>query len=259
MKCAFVVDEFLKTVRDGLDCLTLEDDSLSIVTPFVTVDGDCIEVAICESPDGSTMTITDLGESTRYLASYDIDYKESSVRSDFLTQIQGTLDVSFINGRLTVTVPSSEVGDGMLRIVEACRFVSDLVYTGRPREENEFREEVHTYLRSIAKVSTGADARLIGRSMKSYTADFYASNDVGAWIEVITGVRKGSFDNKVRSAFVMFADTLDSVKKLTIIDDSSNFADPSDFALLGSVSYVAKWTDPDDIREKISRLTYLSK
>jgi len=253
--CEFAIGRVLEELRRGFECQKIGEDRISLITPFSTVDGDALEVVVTRRPDGD-FSVTDMGEATRYLGTYDLDLEDSMVRKEYLEQIKCLLNVSFHQGRINVIVAEDELGSAVIRVIEAFKFIADMVYTAKPREESELMERVKGFIFPMVRRLT-TNEELNGRSGKKHKIDFYGLNEYGVFVEVISGQRRGSFNSKLLSSFVAWSDADPTVRKLTIIDDQSKLAEPSDYELIRSVSVVSSWSDKEDIQRKIKSLTAL--
>lgn len=144
MKCWEIKDKLYNSLSSLFTC---EDkgDFLSIKTPFSYPDGDDIDLFIL--PSNSHIVITDMGETLRYLGTYDFEIRTSRSRTEIFEDVLKSFGVSYLKGHLFINLRSpDEISEAMLRMAQAITRVCDLLYTIRPKSTAAFKEEVRELL-----------------------------------------------------------------------------------------------------------------
>lgn len=246
----------LIVILDEISCFEEAPGHSTVSSPFMSLDGDYPEVHILETGTGS-LVLTDYGETFRSLANSSID-SEAETRADLLRRIKSLLSVREERGRLVIEVAPSDLGDGLHRMFQAMAFVEDMIFTANPRDQAEFKDRVFDVLSPVAASARGKLRRnqtLIGNSTRTYTADFHLHVIKDVWIEVITASTAGSFRNQVNHAHAMWSDVLDSVRRITLLDNTVQYMDEGSDRFLRGVSNVALWSDQEAFADLVVSMT----
>lgn len=223
-------------------------DMLAITSPFHTLDGDRLEIYVKFLDDGS-VGVTDFGETMRYLTGHGLGL-ESEIRQDFVEQIVSRFGLTMNEHRLSTRVPAEDVAQAVHDLLEASRFMVDLVFTARPQEESAFAGTVEQYLRLWVK-KVDVKPNLKGVSGRTYKPDFRAMDRRDVWIEAIASASRSSLMEQVNRTFTMWSDASDSVRRLTLVDTTSLAFDPESVDLLKNVSPVMSLENVEEVRERI--------
>lgn len=221
---------------------------LAVTSPFHTLDGDRIEVYVKFLDDG-TAGVTDFGETMRYLTGHGLGL-DSEIRQDFVEQIVGRFGITMKDHRLTTKVPAEDVAQAVHDLLEASRFMVDLVFTARPQEESAFAGAVEQYLRLWVK-KVDVKPNLKGASGRTYKPDFRAMDRRDVWIEAIASASRSSLTEQVNRTFAMWSDASPSVRRLTLVDTSSLAFDPESVDFLKNVSPVLSLENVEAVREHV--------
>ena len=103
---------------------------IRIRTPHLHPDGDVIDLYFQESPSGGT--VTDLGETVRWLGMQTPETKRSEQQTEAIDGIARSLGVEFHRGMLQAKVRDhGEVAQAVKRVSEAAVCASRVIVTGR--------------------------------------------------------------------------------------------------------------------------------
>src|SRR5439155_18876992 len=127
-----------KEVREQFSVEAVDEGSL-IRTPYLFPDNDPIEIVVKRVGEGGRVRLSDAGETLGLLFLQGVDLKGRSKQEWHMATALRRLDVRNEGGELSVEVPVRELGDGLIRLVEAAKALSYLVYTARPRTGPDFR------------------------------------------------------------------------------------------------------------------------
>lgn len=133
-----------------------------IVTPFLRLDGDHIE--LCIHHFGRHVRVSDGGtvEDYLFMSGLDIDDPTES-RQAFIDQILRQFQLHRVEGE--VIAESEDVGSAVHRLIQGVLSLEHLVLTARPYVTRAFKEEVGYWLRSTSlQVRSGAEAVFEGRT-----------------------------------------------------------------------------------------------
>lgn len=247
MNCDELKSSYLAWMSGSWVCRS-ERDMLAVVSPFETLDGDHIEVYVKVFEDG-TVGVTDFGETLRFLAGQSLGI-DTDLRQDFAGYIVTRYGVELKEHRLQKRVPLVEVSEAIWDVLTASRFMADLVFTARPREESNFNYEVGIHLKQwVEKLEIKPDLR--GESGRLYKADFRAFSQRELWIEAITSGSRSSLNEQVNRTYAMWSDALPSLRRLTLVDNRSPVFDGEVVAFLEKVSQVLPFNEEENTIEAV--------
>jgi hypothetical protein len=97
-------------------------------TPFLYPDGDCVSLYI-ESKQNGTLTVSDFGETARWLRSNTPSQKRTPKQNLIIQDICLTHSVEFTHGVLQVSgIREAEVSEAVFRVAQAVIRVSDMAF-----------------------------------------------------------------------------------------------------------------------------------
>ena len=106
---------------------------IQVRTPFLYPDGDFIDLYLNNSDQGVT-TVSDFGETIRWLSSNTLSAKRSPKQLGLISDISQTHGVEFFRGTLKArSTEPSLLADAITRVSQAALRVSDLIFTSRLR------------------------------------------------------------------------------------------------------------------------------
>jgi hypothetical protein len=229
-------------------------DFTMIQTPFLYPDGDYISLYVESQQDGM-LTVSDLGETVRWLRSNTPTLKRTPRQNLIIQDICLTHDVEFSNGVLQVTgLHESEVSETMLRVSQAIIRVSDIWLTFRNRTIQSTAEDVSEYFNEKA-IEYDRNKKETGMSGRTWTVDFYSKTaQKNSFISVLSSGSRQAAKSSVTQAFTCFYDIRHATRSdaltrsfVSLVDDQNDVWEEADFKLLSEVSDVAFWTEPEKI------------
>ena len=114
----------------GLFSCSEINEFIRIRTPFMFPDGDIIDLFFKDQ--GGISTLTDLGETVRWLKTQFPSPRRSSKQKKLISDICLTHGIEFFKGQLMLRVSDVEkMATSMTRLAQACIRVSDLWFTLR--------------------------------------------------------------------------------------------------------------------------------
>lgn len=231
-------------------------EHVRIRTPYLYPDGDYIDLFF--KPNQDPLTITDLGETTRWLRMQTISPRRSAKQRQMIQDICLTHGVEFFKGMLEVRCQPSELGGTVTRLSQAALRVADIWLTYRSRIYESVTDEVATFLEDKS-VSFERSEALIGRSGRSYHVDFHTRTPRrSALVSVLsTGSKsaaRGIVDHVVTTWFDLNQLKLgpEGLAFVSLFDDTMDVWRDEDFRLVTEVSQTARWSDPQEFLEKIA-------
>jgi hypothetical protein len=230
-----------QATRD-IHCETTVTGSLAFFSPLSNVDGSHIEIDVMQLESGA-IRVSDLGESLRFLASFGMEFRDSAMRLEQADLISKRMGVSFNDGRVSMESSLENLPTALWNVIEATRFITDLVYTARPREESEFRDRVVSILKSTGqRLDKGVEFK--GRSSRVYNIDYRLHGDVPTiWVETVSGGQSSTFEGKLDRAYVAWSDAAPGNRLATVFDDTSPLLQEAHVKLMRDVSKVFLLTE----------------
>lgn len=234
------------------------DARVRIRTPFLFPDGDLIDLFYSEP--GGTPTLTDLGETVRWLRMQTVALRRSPKQKQMIDDVCLNHGVEFFKGMLTLRLrPGDRLADGVIRLGQACLRVSDLWFTMRTRAVETVTEEVADFL-TEKQIPFERRAKLSGRSGRVWDVDFHTRTpDQSALVYVLsTGSRATS--RKVAEHVVAAWYDLNHLqlgpqplKLVSLFDDTLDVWQEEDFRLLEPLSTISRWSRPDEFENELRR------
>ena len=228
-----------------------------IRTPFLYPDGDIIDV-FCKENEGS-ITVTDLGESTRWLRMQTTAPKRSLKQNKLIDDVCKTQGVELFKGMLQTRCREGEsLAEAVTRVSQAAIRVSDLWFTFRARSVESVADEVADFLGDISLPFERAKT-FTGRSGTGVKVDFYVrAPQASSMINVLSTGNKSSarpiVNHVLRNWYDLSGITTspDAPKFISLFDDTSDVWSDGDFTLLEELSTVARWSRPDQLQELLA-------
>jgi hypothetical protein len=249
--CAQIADQI-----GALFTCSQHGDFVRIRTPFLYPDGDILDVFLREV-DG-VVTITDLGESLRWLRMQTATLKRSPKQKQLLSDICGTHRVELFRGMLMTRVQAGEtLSSALIRVSEACIRVSDLWFTLRTRAVQSITDEVAEFL-TERQIDFARNDKQVGRSGRVWDVDFHTRTpNHSAFVQVLsTGSRVSA--HRVSEYVVASFHDLSHVRIeniglsfVSLFDDTMDVWAPEDVNLVESISGIARWSRPDQFEQML--------
>lgn len=250
MRCEAIKDLVSNALALELGCRHVAPGHTMISSPFMNLDGDYPEVHVIADNVGGFL-LTDYGEVFRGLLNNNIDGSDTESRAGVLQRLNKLLGVEHVDGRFQLAVSSdADLGTGLVRMFQALAFAEDLIFTASPRDEAVFNDRVSDSLESL-EAKLQRNQPLKGVSGRQYSVDFRVHRTRDVWIEAISATTKGSFRQQVNNAYTMWSDAGASVRRITLLDDTSPVMDSSAIHLLQGVTNVELWSDQEAFRRSV--------
>ncbi len=234
------------------------DSRVRVRTPFLYPDGDIIDLYYSEK--GGVRTLTDLGESIRWLRSQTLSPRRSPKQHQMIADVCMNHGVEFFKGMLALRLkPTDRIADAVVRLGQACLRTADIWFTSRTRAVESVTEEVADYLVEKS-IPFERAKRLLGRSGREWTVDFHTRTLEASCLVCVlsTGSRaagKKIAEHALATWFDLSALALapQPQRFVSLFDDTMDIWQAEDFKLVESVSEVARWSRPDEFEELLRK------
>ena len=221
-----------------------------IRTPFLYPDGDVIDLFV-QNLNGA-MTITDLGETLRWLRSQSIAPRRTPKQTKLIEDVCLNHGLEFYKGMLLARVKSDDnLASITMRVAQGALRVADIWFTMRTRSVESVTDEVELFL-GEKEVPFQRSQPLIGRSGKTWRPDFHIRmpNRSSLVYVLSTGSRaaaRGVVEHVVTSWYDLNNLRVgpESLQFISLFDDTMDVWSTEDFNLLQDLSVVAQWSQPD--------------
>jgi hypothetical protein len=248
-------------IRSGLgpmyEC-SVNGEYVRVRTPFLYPDGDFIDLFLKRANQGG-MTVSDLGETVRWLNSNTLSAKRSPKQAGLISDISQTHGVEFFRGMLKAR--SNEpctLADAVTRVGQAALRISDLIFTSRLRSVESVTDEVTDFLQEL-NLPFERNKKLIGRSGKSWKIDFQVSAPLrSSLISVLSSGSRSAAQQISKSVVATWYDlsqyrvSPEPLTFISLIDDSADVWSDEDFNLVESISDVARWSAPETLSQLLT-------
>lgn len=246
-----------RRIQDGLGGLfscTDQGEFLRIRTPYLYPDGDIIDL-FCKI-EGDVVTISDLGETTRWLRMQTVSPRRSPKQKALIQDVCLTHGVEFYRGMLQARCRTGEMPAAVaLRVAQAALRVSDLWFTFRTRAVESVVDEVSDYL-TERNFRFDRGEKLAGRSGRVWTPDFHVRSPRRSSLVYVlsTGSKSAarSIVNHVHTAWYdlnHLAVGPEAVRFISLFDDTADIWSDEDFRLAEQLSTVTLWSNPAEFAE----------
>lgn len=241
-----------RQIRDGIAGLYDGGDgpngSITIETPFVFPNGDLLDLAVEQTPDG--FVVSDLGETYGWLFRTSGIDNFTPARRQKVREIENGTGVRFWHGNLRYECESSsQLAMGVHLVGQAALQLAELRHSTKaaPRARNQRRLDEWFEARSL-KVTRGIP--VFGHSQRKWKIDYETMSDghisYAMWIE---GHDQAAALPAVYRTYAMFSDIKLStngvalVPRISILDDTEAAWNTAERSLLQDVSNVVNWSD----------------
>lgn len=248
-----ICGEFSSGLGQLFDC-SEQGPYVRIRTPYLYPDGDVIDL-FCKVEDG-VLTVSDLGETTRWLRMQTISPKRSAKQKALIEDACLTHGVEFYKGRLLARCRAGEsLASVVLRVAQAALRVSDLWFTFRTRSVESITDEVADFL-TERQLPFDRGEKLAGRSGRSWTVDFHVRAPARSSLVYVlsTGSRSAArtIAEHVLAAWYdlnHLAAGPEALRFVSLFDDTVDVWSPEDYRLVENLSTIARWSQPDQFAE----------
>lgn len=227
---------------------------IRIRTPFLYPDGDVIDLFLRN--DGNHQTLTDLGETVRWLSAQTPVTRRTAKQTRLLYDVCVTHGIEFFRGALTLRVNELTFADDLNRLAQACLRTSDLWFTFRSRAIETVTEEVAEFLNE-RKVPFEQNETLVGRSSRKWKVDFHThSTSKSSFVQILSTGTRGAARRLTEHVLTQWYDLhhlslAGPLRFVSLFDDTVDVWAEEDFNLLTNVSDVQFWSRPDAFADAI--------
>ena len=223
-------------------------------TPYLYPDGDNIDLFY--RTIGDTLTVTDLGETTRWLRMQSMAPKRSPKQGALIEDACLTHGVEFYKGMLVARCrPGEELMRVTLRVAQAALRISDLWFTFRTRAVESVTDEVADYLLE-KKLPFERGERLAGRSGRVWLVDFHVRAPRRSSLVSVLSTGSRSAARSVSEHVVAtwydlnhLAVGPEAIRFVSLFDDTADVWSNEDFKLVEPLSAIARWSQPEQVAE----------
>jgi hypothetical protein len=228
-----------------------------IRTPFLYPDGDVIDVFLQEK--SGVMTVTDLGETMRWLRGQSISPRRSAKQRALIDDVCLNHGVELFHGMLVARVkPGDNLAFVVMRAAQACLRAADVWFTMRTRSVESVTEEVEVFL-SEKGIGFERSTPLVGRSGRTWRPDFHTRTPKRSSLVCVlsTGSRaaaKNVTDHVLAGWFDLNHMSIgpEGLQFISLFDDTMDVWSEQDFNLLKDLSTVSRWSQPEAFLETLA-------
>ena len=232
-------------------CSTVGDYE-RIRTPYLYPDGDNIDLFCRTTVD--TISISDLGETTRWLRMQTSSPRRSPRQNHLIEDICLTHGAEFFKGTIVARCRADDDFAAVVtRIAQAALRISDLWFTFRTSGMETAPEEVADLL-TEKQLSFARNERLAGRSGRSWIIDFHVrTTNQSSLVSVLaTGSRSASrpiVDRVVSQWYDLshLAAGPEALRFISLFDDTADVWREDDFGLLSNLSTISRLSTLDQL------------
>lgn len=233
-------------------------DYLRIRTPFLYPDGDYIDLFV--KPSDDPITISDLGETTRWLRMQTSALRRSPKQRQLIEDACRTHGIEFLRGTLsTHAKPDQEdLAAAVTRLSQAALRVSDLWFTFRTRTFESVTDEVADFL-SEQNIRFDRGETLIGRSGRPYNIDFHTRTPSRSSLVSVLSTGSRPAAGRIVDHLTAVWHDLSHLKTgqeplefVSLFDDTLDVWKPEDFHLMEDFSTVARWSAPEEFKSLLA-------
>lgn len=218
--CEDVLSSYYQYLSDNFTCYP-EGNFIVIETPFLYSDGDVIYLYLEQR--GEETRLTDLGETVRRLAIYNINWNSSRIQSLF-SKILSRTGISSSRGVLTTKVlPGDNLADLISDLVQAIQQIDDLVFTLKDYSPKSFRDEVETFLRKEGLIPE-LNFKIEGHSGTQWRVHFFLNHRKNVLLKAISASTRGGARYHAVVTYAMYDDIKKKYphfRRAAILDDSN--------------------------------------
>jgi hypothetical protein len=230
---------------------------IRVRTPFLYPDGDVIDLFISERE--GVLTVTDLGETSRWLRMQSLSPKRSPRQQKLIEDISLNHGLEFFRGMLMSRVRQNEdLAAVIVRTAQGALRVADIWFTMRTRSVESINDEVELFL-SEHQVQYERNQPLAGRSGRVWRPNFHTRTPQrSALVHVLsTGSRAAarSISEHVLTAWYDLSHLRvgpEALRFVSLFDDTMDVWSQEDFRLVEDLSTIAYWSQPDTFVELLA-------
>ncbi len=249
-------EQITEKIGELFICSTL-NEYIRIRTPFLYPDGDVIDFFYKE--EGESATLTDLGETLRWLRMQTVIQRKSTKQRQLINDICLNHGIEFYRGMFMVRFKKSEdIAQAIIRLSQAALRVSDIWFTFRNRASESATDEVEDLLQD-RQIPYQRSPRVAGRSGRVWRPDFHTRlPERSTLVTVLSTGSRSAAREQAALASATWHDlsylTLgpEALKFISLFDDTLDVWTEEDFRLVEDISEVSYWSHPDEFLEKLA-------
>ena len=250
--CRSVVDSLLQYLTSGFECFE-EDGLYWLVTPYSLPDGDLLELGVRD--DGDTVTVSDFGETARFLAVNGYDPTKTERGALVLSHIISRTAIEPLLPEVRKTVPREQLSEAVFDVITACLALADTIYLSRAYQPTDFLDEVAHFLAEL-NVKWVRGREVYGLAGRKYVVHFtilpeepYRGRE--ALLHTLSAKKPGAAKRAVDTVVRMWFDIENHRWKGTVVDDRLFDWPEHDIILLKRLSAVYRWSERSKLGQDI--------
>jgi hypothetical protein len=229
---------------------------IRIRTPFLYPDGDSLDLYLAEQ--GSTLTLTDLGDTLRWLWMQQVSERRTKKQEQLVQSVAASSGVELFKGMLALRVKDpNDLAQAVITLSQAALRIADVWFTFRSRSGETVIDDVVDFL-SERKFSFEQDARLVGRSGKIWKVDFQVRHPRrSSLVKILSTGSRAAAKQVTDSTVATWYDLShlrhgpEALQFVSLLDDTTDVWSAEDIRRVGDISDVAFWSRPDELTEKL--------
>jgi len=226
---------------------------IRIRTPFMYPDGDYIDIFYGPAADENPITLSDLGETVRWLKMQTISPRRSPKQNQMIQDICLTHGVEFFKGMLQARYkPGDNLAMAITRISQAALRTADIWFTFRIRAVESVTDEVSEYL-TENHIPFERSVTIPGRSGKSWPINFQTRTPKrSSLVQVLSTGSRGATRRITDHVVATWHDLTqlkvgpEALHFVSLFDDTSDVWSAEDFRQLEDLSDIARWSEPGE-------------
>lgn len=252
------VEALLRVLSGNFVCRE-QDGAAWVITPYRLPDGDLIELVVT-SDDFGQFTISDAGETARYLANHGFDPTATPRGKRILEAIVARTGVEPVLPEVRKTAALSQLGEAVFDVILACLALGDTLYLSRAYRASRFVEEVARALME-ARLKWTRNKDVVGASGRPYRVHFALTvYDDGvpsgeALLHTLTAREAAGAKPAVDAVTRMWFDIGNGMWRGTVLDDRFFGWPTEDIRLLGRLSKVYLWSEREELLRELTVVT----
>ncbi len=229
---------------------TEEEGYDQVGTPFLYPDGDAIDVFLAF--EGDSVLVSDFGETMRWLYTQSPSMRLSPKQTGLVADICLTHGVEFQNGVIETHCHPSELAAAIVQAAQVASRVADIWLTFRTRTPPSITGQVADYLEKH-NVPFERASRRTGVSNRTWNVDFQVRARRRTVLVNVLSANNRSAARRITDRVVATWHDLGPVARseplgfVSLFDDTNDIWTDGDFSLVGSLSRVSRWSDPDGL------------
>jgi hypothetical protein len=227
-----------------------------IETGFRYPDGSNVDLFIRREDDllkgVEPVALTDFGNTLNWLDHLGIDPTKHGRRRKLMDDILQIYDVEEHGAMLHCRVAPEQLGQGIVRLGQACIRIADLAFTARFKPRTQFAEDIEDVL-DEASFSYDRETQLVGRDGNLVKVDFRVrGRKQDTALMLLPAETKSPFaaQNRANRVFATFFDLQTwSGQRVAALDDRAEVYNAADISRIENVAAVIPFSDREMLFE----------